>query len=116
MFKLIEFIRYDEDTYSYIYKLVDTDFECEVAAAFGVGGEVTVATIQEYKKRNYSSYQISKNLFKCNLHLSDKYKHSFEEILDQQNKDLDKYFKDINFSKLYYQDLKDMWDKHKAFM
>ncbi len=115
MFKLIEFIRYDEDTYSYIYKLVDTDFECEFAAAFGVGGEVTVATIQEYNKRNYSSYQISKNLFRYNLYMSKKYGYSFEEQLNSQNIFIDQNFKDINFSKLYYPHIKDMWDKYKVF-
>ena len=116
MFKSIIYLRNDKiKTNSYIYKLIDTDFECEVASDASAPS-AAAAIILEYKKRNYSHDEIVKNLFRCNLYLCDEYNLSFEKELFYQNKYFNKYFKDINFSKLYYQDLKDMWDKHKAFV
>ncbi len=118
MFKSIEFLRYYAEIDSYIYKIIDTNFECEMAVPPSPLGEdrSAVATILEYKKRNYPHQDIVKNLFRCNLYICNKYNISFEEILNRQNIYIDQYLKDINFSKLYYQDLKNMWDKHKAFI
>lgn len=118
MFKSIECLRYYAKIDSYIYKIIDTNFECEMAVPPSPLSESrsAVATILEYKKRNYSDKEIVKNLFRCNLYLCNKYKGSFEEILNRQNIYIDQDFKDINFSKLYYQELKGMWDKYKAFI
>ncbi len=38
MFKSIEYLRYDHNTESYVYKLVDTEFECEVMLALLANG------------------------------------------------------------------------------
>jgi len=124
MFKSIEYCQYDLQTKSYIYKLVDTEFECEVELPWVVNSVTivdstaaeTAAVIVGYKRRNYSHKDIVKNLFRCILFLCNKFNVSLEEELNCQNDSIDKYFKGIKFSKLYYQDLKDMWDKHKAFM
>ncbi len=102
MFKSIEFIIYDKDPNYYSYKLIDTEFECEgvVSSSLWFGSEI----ISEYKKRNYSHKEIVKNLFVYNIIMCNKCKCTFEDILNLQ-----KYQE-------YYQDLKDMWNKYKAFM
>ncbi len=112
MFKSIEYVRYDYKTKSNIYKLIDTEFECEV----GVTGSYLVVIISEYKKRNYPHQDIVKNLFRYILYLCNKFDISFEEELHYHNTYIDMFFNDLNFSKLYYQDIKDMWDKHKVFV
>ncbi len=116
MFKSIEYIRFDNKIKSTIYKFIDSDFECE-AAVKNLSSKSTRAAIivAEYKSRNYSHKEIVKNLFICNLFICNKYNYTFEKVLSYQNKYIDKDFNNINFSKLYYQDLKDMWDKHKVF-
>lgn len=117
MFKSIEYIRYDEGTKSYIYNLIDTEFKCEVVArSADKDALAALIIISEYKKRNYSYKQIVKNLFVCNLHLCNKHGYIFEKLLGYQLKYADKSFKDIDFSKLYYESVKNMWDKHKAFI
>ena len=125
MFKSIEYLRYDEIINSYIFKFIDTEFECEVMfvdSAFYVMMEATAMAVAvgavalEYEKRTYSYQEIVKNLFRCNLYLCNTYKRSFENILMWQHKYIDHCFKEINFSKLYYRHIKDMWDKHKVFM
>ena len=127
MFKSIDYLRNDKDTNFYVYKLIDTEFECEVLSAedkneweaaslepvLEIVPAITAIAL-EYKKRNSSHEEIVKNLFEYNLHLCDKYKSDFEYMLNWQRAYLDAHFEDINFSKLYYQDLKDMWDKHKV--
>ena len=134
MIKLIEYIKYYEGTKSYTYKITDSEFQCELevfplAGAFieaedlqwvkrsapSDAAALVAAITTEYKRRNYSHDEIVKNLFKYNIYMSEN-KFSFEDILDWQYKYTDKFFKDINFSKLYYQDLKDMWYKHKMFV
>ncbi len=130
MFKSIIYLRsYNDENIRYIYKLIDTDFECEVVSlavyrgrlpvgarevSSAVAMAAVVATISEYKKRSYSHKDIVRNLFR--LLICDEYNFCFEKELDYQNKFIDICYKDINFSKLYYQELKNMWDKHKAFV
>ncbi len=118
MFKSIEYLRYDEIINSYIFKFIDTEFECEVMfvdSAFYVMMEATAMAVAvgavalEYEKRTYSYQEIVKNLFKCNLYICNKYKRSFEKILMWQHKSL-------KFNEKHLRDLKDMWDKHKVFM
>jgi len=135
MIKLIEYIKYCEGAKSYTYKIIDSEFQCELEVFpltitsfisiedlpwvnwdFAEDAAALVAAITtEYQRRNYSHDEIVKNLFKCNIYMSEN-KFSFEDILDWQYKYTDIFFKDINFSKLYYQDLKDMWNNHKMFM
>ncbi len=115
MFKSIDYLIHDKDILSHIYKLIDTEFECEVALD-AAAPSAAVAIILEYKKRNNPHKEIVKNLFIYNLWVCNEYKGSFEQGLNYQNKYIDKRYKDINFSKLYYQDLKDMWDKYKSFI
>ena len=119
MFKSITYLQSDYKKDCNIYKLIDTDFECETYLAYRVSPKTAmgVAVILEYKKRQYCHEEIVKNLFRCNVHMTYKYHHcSFEDILNWQNKYIDMCFKDIDFSKLYYQELKDMWDKYKVFI
>ena len=128
MFKSIECIRYNEDANSFTYNLVDSDFECEITVSCSSvrrlnAEEVTVldtmtviGAISEYKKRNCSHQDIVKNIFRCNLYFCNEYKYPFELLLSRQNKCIDFFYKDIDFSKLYYEELKTMWDKHKVFM
>ncbi len=124
MFLSITFLQYndqEDDCTDCIYKIIDTDFICEVDIAYPKTASefcviVAMIMISEYKKRNSSHDEIVKNLFRCNLFISNKYKYSFEDILKWQYRYTDKFYKDINFSKLYYQDLKYMWDKHKVFV
>lgn len=125
MFKSIKYLRYDNEIKSNVYLFVDTDFECEVVSPDCLIKERlhTPIVIAEYKKRNYSHKDIVRNLFKYFVLYINKYnKLNFEELLNWQIAYLDKpftfsdhSFNDLNFSKLYCQDLKDMWDKHKAF-
>lgn len=122
MFKSIKYLRYDSLIDSHIYKLVNTDFECEIFANEQVCGAETVyltaMILLEYKKRNCPHKEIVKNLFRYNIYKC-KYQFnnlSFEKILSYQNKYFNTYFKEINFSKLYYQDLKNMWDNHKCYL
>jgi len=114
MFKSITYLGYDDSKNNVIYKIIDTEFEQELQIFEGACE--FLATMVEYKRRNYSHQEIVKNLFRCNLHLCNRYKSSFEHMLDWQSNYIDKSFKDINFSKLYYQDIKNMWDKHKVFI
>ena len=69
--------------------------------------------ITEYKKRNLS---ILPNLFLCNLYMCKEYDSSFEELIKSQNENIDKYYPNINFNALYYNELKNMWLKNKAFL
>ena len=125
MFKSIKYLRYDDERKSNIYQFVDTEFECKVVYTDCLVKERlhTPIIIAEYKKRNYSHKDIVRNLFKYLVLYINKYnKLNFEELLKWQIAYLDKpftfsdkSFNDLNFSKLYYQDLKDMWDKYKAF-
>jgi len=110
MFKSIEYIRYDQLSYSYIYKLIDSDFECTVSAASSSPtARRALAIISEYKRRNLP---VLSNLFLYNLYICKKYNYSFEESLEYQNKYVDKYYPNIKFSNIYYNDLKNMWDKY----
>ncbi len=112
MFKSIYYLRYDYETDSSIYKLIDTDFECEVTMAVSSLAPIVI----EYKKRNYSHKEILKNLLRCNICMCNEFCCTFEQGLNYENTNPDNCYKDTNFSKLYYQDLKDMWDKHKVFV
>ncbi len=64
MFKPIKYLRYDDEIKSYIYKLIDTDFECDIAVLVSHLVNVVprenvaqiVAIITEYEKRNYSKF------------------------------------------------------------
>lgn len=117
MFKSIEYIRYNSLTNDFIYKIIDTDFECEVVArSADKDALAALIIISEYKKRNYSYKQIVKNLFMCNLHLCNKHGYIFEKLLGYQLKYADKSFKDIDFLKLYYESVKDMWDNYKCYL
>jgi len=113
MFKFVSFITYDDDPKSYFYEIIDSDFECNAldgVATLKLSAQAAALEIfLEYKKRNYSHKDIVKNLFRFNLHLDKEYNFNFEDILNWQ-------YKNINFSESYYQDIKDMWDKYKAFM
>ncbi len=108
MLKSIDYLRYNKKTDSFVYNIIDTEFECNITVPFAgsVAKEAAIAVITEYKNRNYSHQEIVKNLFRCNLYLNNKYKYSFEESLNKQYKYLDKYFND----------LKNMYDKYKVFM
>ena len=127
MLKSISLSNYDYNKKLFIFKLIDDKFECDVEVidafetliAYHVHittGEAIIAIITEYQKRDYTSYDINKNLFKCIICLSDKYECSFDEILNWQYIYLDEYYKDINFNEKYYQNIKGMWDNHKVFM
>ncbi len=139
MFKSIEYVRYDPKIDSYIYKLVDTDFECEVVIASLsekiikrllandcsvteslslVAGIVimTAALVTEYKKRNCYHKEIVKNIFKYNLLINNHHKYYFERLLNIEMVYIDRFIKNINFSKLYYEELKDMWDNYKCYL
>lgn len=119
MFKSIDFFQYDKKIKSFIYKLIDTEFECNLEIAMletDVPRAAIVAAISEYKKRNYSHDEIVRNLFKCNIYICNKFNHSFEKELSCQLNHIDTYYKDISFAKLYYDDIKAMWDKRKVFI
>ena len=127
MFEYIDYVRYDYDEDFDIYRLVDSHFECQIMVSSAATEYVTdwasgghapciASVIVEYKKRNYSHKEIVKNLFRCSLFLSIKYGYCFEDTLKWQNKYLDTCFKDINFSKLYYKELKRLWNIHKVFL
>ena len=125
MFKSIEYLRYDEITNCFIYKLIDTDFECDIAVLVSHLVNVVprenvaqiVAIITEYEKRNYSYKEIIQNLFKYILLFSDTYKFvSFKECLEWQKIYLDEDFKHLNFNGKYYKGIINKWDKHKAFI
>lgn len=128
MINSIEYLGFDNDLNSYIYKLIDTEFECEVslsrvvvdassnAALIALVIRITVMSALEYKKRNYSHDEIVRNLFKCNIYICNKFNHSFEKELSCQLNHIDTYYKDISFAKLYYDDIKAMWDKRKVFI
>lgn len=125
MFKSIEFLRYNNKSNSAIYKITDTDFECEVsilsrstlrtswgAHVEGAAREASAVAI-EYQKRNIS---VIKNLFKCNLYLSYKYNCDFLSVLEWQKIYTNLFYKHINFSEIHYYKLKEMWNKHKVFL
>ena len=127
MLKSISFSGYDRNSKSYIYKLTDDKFECDVAVcdvfetlmAYNVHitiGEAIIAIVTEYQKRDYAIYDISKNLFGCIIYLSDKYQCPFDEVLNWQYTYLDEYYKDISFNEKHYQYIKNMYDKYKVFM
>lgn len=139
MFKSIEFLRYNNKIDSDIYKLIDTEFECEVVIASLsekiikrllandcpvtesvslVAGIVimTAALVTEYKKRNCSHKEIVKNIFKYNLLINNHHKYYFERLLNIEMVYIDRFIKNINFSKLYYEELKDMWDNYKCYL
>lgn len=107
MFKSITYLRFDCDTDSDFYKVIDSDFECEliVGEAFSVVACIFVLLVEEYEKRNYSYQEIVKSLFRCNLYLCNKFNYLFEYLLSLQE----------DFAHKYYHGVKNMWDKHKAF-
>ncbi len=108
MFKSITYLKFDCDTGSDIYKVIDTNFECELIVgpqAFSVVASFFIFLAQEYEIRNYSYHDIVKDLFRCNLYLCNKFSYLFEYLLSLQNE----------FTHKYYESVKDMWDKHKAF-
>lgn len=139
MFKSIEFLTYDNKIDSDIYKLIDTEFECEVVIASLsekiikrllandcpvtesvslVTGIVimTAALVTEYKKRSCYHKEIVKNIFKYNLLINNHHKYYFERLLNIEMVYIDRFIKNINFSKLYYEELKDMWDNYKCYL
>jgi hypothetical protein len=128
MFKCAEYIGYDKNTNCHIYKLIDTNFECEVLAPVIHYAEPTMVSVSGasavltaagvalgYKQKNYSHEDICTNLFKCNIYLCNKFKCSFEEILKFEDKYIDQNIRGVDFSNTYYKDLKDMWDKYNIY-
>ncbi len=117
MFKFITYIRYDESKHNTLFKLTDTEFECEEVQVVEGASELT-ATMVEYERRNYSHDEIVKNLFKCILFLRNRFfpPRSFEETLDTYYTYEITYFNNLKFHEKYYQDVKDMWDKYKVFI
>lgn len=117
MFKLIAYLRYDDSKHIVTFKLIDTDFECEEVQVVEGASELN-ATMVAYERRNYSHDKIVKNLFRCILFLRNRFfsPRSFEEILDSYHTYEVNHFKNSNFHEKYYQDIKDMWDKHKVFI
>lgn len=108
MFKSITYLKFDCDTGSDIYKVIDTNFECELIVgpqAFSVVASFFIFLVQEYEKRNYSYQEIVKSLFRCNIYLCNKFNYLFEYLLSLQE----------DFAHKYCHGIKDMWDKHKAF-
>ncbi len=122
MFKSIELLKFDDqNTNFHIYNIIDTEFECKIfdpVMKDVVNWAVAVnAVISEYERRGYSHKVIVYASFKYILFLSNKYHFSsFEECLEWQNTYLLRFFKNSNLNDKYYNDLKDMWDNHKAFM
>lgn len=123
MFKSITYLRYDEESNLYFYRLIDTDFECEVSAdsstvaaappAASLVVTIAATVVAEYERRKLPALPI---FFKCNLYLNTKSDLTFEDILKFQHKYMDKYYPEIYFNEKYYDKLKDMWHKCKLFM
>ena len=116
----VTYLRSEYKSPVYIYKLIDTDFECKVLSparpTLIPAADIAITVLAEYQKRNYSYQEIIKNLFKCNFYLCNKYESSFDDMLNLQYTYLNESCKDINFSKLYYKELNCMWNKHKVFL
>lgn len=116
MFKSIEYITctYNNktDKYNYYYHLKDSDFECDisVSAPSLVRAEV-VAGATEYHKRGLD---VVKNIYLLNLYLQKgRYSNlSFIQILDYQNKYIDKYcpIDGISFSEDIYPKVKELYE------
>ena len=109
MFKSITYLRFNCDSGSDTYRLIDTDFELELIvgpqASLSVVASFLVLLVEEYEERNSSYQEIVKNLFRCNLYLCNKYNYSFEYLLSLVKQ----------FTHKYYESVKYMWDKYKPF-
>lgn len=131
MFKYLKYKNYNFKTDSYIYKLIDSEFEYEVSVSSNiifdlnnlgidfVGAEVieaSVIIISEYKRKNYSCDDIVKNLLKHILNVSVKYKYNLNKILKLQKEHMDIYIENIEFNKTYLPKLKKQVNKYKAFI
>ena len=114
MFRSLNFLKLISTKESVFY-LIDSEFECEIVLDAAATCIAAPCIILEYRKRNYSHSEIIKRLFRCNLYLCNKFNTKFEYILEMQYRYSDR-FKKVKFKKKYYQDLKDMWDKHKVFI
>lgn len=131
MFKYLKYRNYHHKTDSYIYRLIDSEFECDafvesqiifdmdLMGVDFIGAEVieaSVLIISEYEKRNYSCDKIIKNLLKYNLHICVQHKYNLYKLLKLQRKYIDKYLKSMSFNKKYYKMLKCELNKYKAFI
>jgi hypothetical protein len=115
MFKSLNYLRYDSKANSYIYLLIDSEFECEVAAvasgldwlAFSMastGVVITAAVTLEYDKRNFP---VGRNLLLISKCFSENYD-DLNQILSCQNEFIPKYLKEIN-----YHDHEIKWEQWK---
>ena len=88
MFQSYEYIKhlgYDEKTkqHSYLYKIIDSDFE-EVVVAVGDGVGVGVAVIEAYEKRNLN---VAANLIAAILYIHKRYPvYSIQHIIEDNHK------------------------------
>jgi len=99
MLQSITYLRYESKTNEYIHQLVDDDFICLVAVAVAAGVcSVTAAVAAEYKKRNLP---VAKNIVLLYLD----YQQKGYDINGWENynyKWIDKYYPELEYSKLYH--------------
>jgi hypothetical protein len=110
MFKSIENIRYDSETDSYIYLLIDSEFECVVVVAAVVSirprrrlAAAALMAVAEYAKRNLS---VGKNLLLIAKFFSKDYE--MNKTLSWQDDFIPAYLKKIN-----YPDYERKWERWK---
>lgn len=120
MFKNIKYLGYNNIVEAHVYKLTDTEFECEIFEKFRNVSAVwrvssasleMLATISGYEKQNYERKYLVKNLFLCMLYTCKKYEINFEYLLHYFYKHYSVYLKDITIN-----DFKFIQSKYGAFL